>query len=212
MCPKCLANAFALKIRTYSCPSCGLPLHNFEPGSRSLCLDCILNPPPYSGARSFGFYSGDLARLIHGFKFLGRRNLSDLLAPLLLETFYENWDCDDFDLLLPVPLHRRRRRKRGYNQSELLARALARKTGIAIEGGLLKRVRPTLSQVGLKDAQRRDNVRNAFRCGNPAKISGRRVLLVDDVLTTGATAGSASSALLKAGALRVSVLALARTE
>ena len=131
---------------------------------------------------------------------------------LLLEAFHESWDGKAFDLVLPVPLHHGRRRERGYNQSELLARAFSLGSGITTGKGLLTRTRPTLSQVGLKDAQRRDNVRNAFRCGHPERISGRRVLLVDDVMTTGATVGSASEALLRGGALRVSVLVLARTE
>jgi len=187
-------------------------MQNFESDSSFLCLDCILNPPPYSGARSFGFYSGDFAKLIHGFKFLKRRKLAVILAPFLVAAFHENWDCKVFDLVLPVPLHHRRRRERGYNQSELIARVLARQTGIPFDRRLLIRARPTVSQVGLTDKQRQANVRNVFKCANPKKISGRRILLIDDVMTTGSTVASASEALLKGGALRVSVLALARTE
>jgi ComF family protein len=212
VCPGCLDKARALKMRHPFCPSCGLPMHNFDPGSGFLCVDCILNPPPYSGARAFGFYSGELAALIRGLKFLKRRNLTAILAPLLVEAFHENWTEDAFDLVVPIPLHPKRRRARGYNQSELLARWLARETGIPFDGRILIRHRPTVAQVGLSDSRRRDNVRKAFRCTDPGNAAGCRILLIDDVMTTGATAVSASEALVKSGAVRVSVLALARTE
>jgi ComF family protein len=185
---------------------------NFESGADVLCGHCVLQPPAYSGARSFGYYSGELGRLIQGLKFNNRRNLVPLLVPFLIQAYYGSWDRDDFDLVVPIPLHPKRRRTRGYNQSEMLARLLARRTGIPFGNSVLIRKRSTLPQVGLTDTQRRENVRNAFQCINSGQISGRRILLIDDVMTTGATASSASAALMKGGALRVSVLTLARTE
>jgi ComF family protein len=134
------------------------------------------------------------------------------MTSFLTQTFYENWDSTSFDLVVPVPLHIRRRRNRGYNQSDLIARGLARKIGISYNSRLLIRTRNSASQVGLSDKQRQENVRNAFRCTDPGQISGRRILLIDDVMTTGATVRSASRALVAAGALRVSVLVMARTE
>ncbi len=165
--------------------------------------------PAYTGARSFGYYTAELSGLIQGLKFQGRRNLATLLAPLLAETFFDTWSRTDFDAVVPVPLHSKRKRERGYNQSELLAHLLARQIALPCDHALL-RVRSTLPQVGLTDSQRLDNVQNAFRCIKPQRISGRRILLIDDVMTTGATVESAARALLEGGALRVSVLTVAR--
>ena len=212
VCPGCLLKAHALRIPQPICPSCGLPLPNFKTGSNVLCVQCILDPPVFSGARSFGYYSAELAGLIHGLKFHKRKNLAEILVPFMVETFYASWKQTDFDLVLPVPLHTKRRRDRGYNQSELLARSLALRVDIPFSDSLLIRTRSTSSQVGLSDLQRRENVRNAFRCADPGRTAGRRILLIDDVMTTGATAKSTAQALIRGGALRVSVLTLARTE
>jgi competence protein ComFC len=165
--------------------------------------------PSYSGARSFGYYTAELSRTVQELKFHGRRNLTGLLAPLMAAAFYESWGREDFDLIVPVPLHPRRKRERGYNQSELLARSLARQIAIPFLRALV-RVRATLPQVGLTDTERRENVRKAFRCAYPQKIPGKRILLIDDVMTTGATVASAAQTLLESSALRVSVLTIAR--
>lgn len=185
---------------------------NFEPDSGCLCGDCILRPPAFSGARSFGYYIGELGKLIRAFKFHKRRNLVELLVPFLVDTFYDAWDRNDFDMVIPVPLHPERRRNRGYNQAGLLARSLANHIGIPFNDRILIRKRSTAPQTGLTDSQRSANVRNAFDCVNTGRVVGQRILLVDDVMTTGATVASASGALKRGGALRVSVLTLARTE
>lgn len=209
ICAGCRAKVAALKIKPPRCPSCGLPFRSFQDTSEHLCGNCILHAPPYSGARSFGYYSAELSRTIQGFKFQGKKNFIGLLAPLLEGTFLESWTRADFDLLMPVPLHPKRRRERGYNQSEILARSLARRLALPWSPALA-RVRPTAPQVGLTDAQRQENVRGAFHCRRPEQVSKRRILLIDDVMTTGATVASAAKALLDAGALRVSVLTVAR--
>lgn len=211
ICGSCWDKAVALRIVAPRCASCGIPLRNFQDSSEHLCGNCILQMPPYAGARSFGSYTGELRRLIQGFKFQGRRNLAKLLGPLLADAFFDSWRKEDFDLIVPVPLHARRKRERGYNQSELLARSLSRRTAIPCRRPLI-RVRSTLPQVGLTDSQRLQNVRKAFRCTSSRQISERRILLIDDVMTTGATAASASRALLEGGARRVSVLTAARAE
>lgn len=209
ICAACWQKILALEIRPPICPSCGLPLPNFEPDSAHLCGRCLEKVPPFAGARSFGHYSGEMRRLMQGLKFDGRRNLVHLLAPLLAAVFCRSWDRSDFDYIVAVPLHPRRRRERGFNQSELLARALAIQVAVP-RLRALQRLRPTRPQVGLTDSLRRDNVRNAFRCVAPEKIARRRILLVDDVMTTGATVASATEALLDAGAASVSVLTAAR--
>jgi competence protein ComFC len=165
--------------------------------------------PPYAGARSFGHYMAELSSVIQELKFHGRRNLIGLLAPLLAATYFESWSKDDFDLVAPVPLHPKRKRERGFNQSELIALSLARHIAVP-HSNVLLRVRSTLPQVGLTDSQRQENVRGAFRCFKPQQVLKRRVLLVDDVMTTGATVASAAQILMEAGAWRVSVLTVAR--
>jgi ComF family protein len=209
ICSGCWDKALALKIVPPRCASCGLPLQNFEDDQEHLCGDCIMKLPPFAGARSFGYYTAELGKIIQELKFHGRRNLVKLLSPLLTAAFFESWSREDFDLIVPVPLHAKRRRERGYNQSELLAKALERQISVPFLSALV-RVRPTLPQVGLTHSERTENVRNAFQCPQPQKVARKRVLLIDDVMTTGATVASASRALLKEGALRVSVLTIAR--
>ncbi len=209
LCNKCWDKAVALKIHPPRCSSCGLPFQNFEEDSEHLCGDCILQTPTYSGARSFGYYTAELSGIIQGLKFRGRRNLVGLLAPLMAGAFYDSWDRGDFDLIVPVPLHAKRKRERGYNQAELLARSLSRSLALPCVQAL-HRVRKTLPQVGLTDSQRQENVRKAFSCVKPQYVLKKRVLLIDDVMTTGATVASAAQSLMHAGALRVSVLTVAR--
>jgi ComF family protein len=169
-----------------------------------------LRLPPYSGARAFGFYRSELARIIQALKFHGRPNLAELLAPLMASTLLESWLPSEIGLVVPVPLHRKRRRERGYNQAALLGRSLGRILALPFCGDALTRVRSTLPQVGLSDSERLRNLHHAFRCARPAAIAGLHVLLIDDVLTTGSTVASAAAALLEGGASRVSVLAVAR--
>jgi ComF family protein len=209
VCRSCWERALGLKIVPPRCSSCGMPFQNLETESEHLCGNCIQHPPPFAGARSFGLYAGEISALIQGFKFQNRRNLGGLLVPLLADTFFDSWRREDFDFIVPVPLHKRRKRERGYNQSELLARSLARQIAVPFIDSLL-RVRATAPQVGLTDSQRLENMHNAFRCSLPAQTSKQRVLLIDDVMTTGATVASAARALLDAGAWRVSVLTIAR--
>ena len=209
LCDDCWHKVLNLRIDGARCPSCGVPLPGFADGFNNLCLDCIRQPPSYSGARSFGYYSTEMRQVVHELKFEGRRPLAKLLAPLMAEVFYESWQRDDFDFITAVPLYHARRRERGFNQAELLGRALARLIGLP-ELRTLRRAVATKSQVGLSDAQRLENVRNAFRCTNIDRIAGKRILLIDDVMTTGATVASAARALINAGAEKVSVLTVAR--
>ena len=210
MCESCWEKTLRLQIGPPICPSCGIPFQIIDADSEHLCGKCSLDLPSFSGARSFGYYRAELSRLVRGFKFEGRRNLSALLSPLLAEAFSNSWDRAQFDLIVPVPLHPKRRRERGYNQSAILAHSLGRLIGIPADESALNRMSQTLPQVGLTDAERVKNVRGAFTCRKPDRVAGKRILLVDDVMTTGATVHSASRSLLEGGALRVSVLTLAR--
>lgn len=210
VCGDCWDKAVNLRLQAPWCPSCGLPYQVPLQDSGHLCGACSLRTPPFSGARSFGYYTAQLSRLVQGFKFERRRNLAKPLASLLAAAYLDTWRREDFELAVPVPLHPRRRRERGFNQAALLAVALQEQLMLPCSESPLSRTRDTLPQVGLSDAERHRNLRSAFRCDHPAKVRGRRILLVDDVMTTGATAASAAEALLAAGARSVSVLTVAR--
>jgi len=210
ICGACWERTIQLRIAGNICPSCGLPYQSFEGQSVHLCGKCSIALPPYSGARAFGSYDFELSRIIQALKFDGRRNLVRLLGPLLASTFLENWLPSEMDAIVPIPLHRSRKQDRGYNQAALLARSLARLLGLPVWEGALVRSRSTLPQVGLSDAERVVNVKHAFCCSKPDLVRDQRILLVDDVMTTGSTVTSACEALLKTGAARVSVLTVAR--
>jgi ComF family protein len=210
VCPHCWDKCLRLRIVPPWCPSCGLPFQGFEQGSPHLCGRCILDPPPYSGARSFGYYTAELSRTVQEFKFRGRKNLVGLLAPLLAGAFVESWNREEFDFLVPIPLHPKRKRKRGFNQAALLSRKLSQLIAVPCCDTALRRVRDTAPQVGLSDSQRLRNLQSAFQCKDKAAVAGKRVLLIDDVMTTGATLASAAAALVSSGAARVSALTLAR--
>ena len=210
ICRRCREKILQLRIAGPLCPSCGLPYRTFADGEAHLCGRCTMRLPPYSGARAFGWYGSELSRAIQALKFGGRRNLAGFLAALMAETLLEAWDARDIDLIVPVPLHPKRLRERGYNQAALLGRRLGRFVGLPCHAALLRRIRHTSPQVGLSDAERARNLRLAFRCARPDAARGMRILLVDDVMTTGATVASAAEALLAAGARRVSVLTAAR--
>jgi ComF family protein len=162
----------------------------------------------YDAAYSYGAYEGKLRELIHLFKYRGIFTLARPLAELTLRAFPRE---ERFDLVVPMPMHWLRRWRRGFNQSALLSRLIGRQLGIPVVGAV-RRQRPTPPQAGLSNSQRRENVSGAFSPARGKRLDGKRVLLVDDVFTTGATASACSRVLKRAGADYVAVLALARTD
>ncbi|WP_422371609.1 ComF family protein [Hoeflea sp.] len=191
------------------CEVSGAPFDH-DLGAGMVSPDVIANPPPYEKARAAVFYDGAARKLVHGLKYSDRADLARMMAGWMIRAGREV--LDDSDVIVCVPLHRRRLFSRRYNQAAELARAIARLTGKPFEAGGLRRVRATRQQVGLGLRARQDNVRGAFAvpAARQSGIAGRRVLLVDDVLTTGSTVEAATRALLRAGAQRVSVLTFAR--
>ena len=136
--------------------------------------------------------------------------MSRPLGALAKDTFFQFWDGDAIDLLVPVPLHVKRLRERGFNQAHLLIRRWAKQEGIPFDGLTLSRSRWTAPQTGLSRSERRKNIKGAFSIRHPERIKGRKIVLVDDVYTTGATVNECARVLMKAGAEFVDVLTLAR--
>ena len=200
LCNDCLAGIVPLP--TPRCPHCGRPV----PVPR-LCSECRVQPSFLMGIRSAGYYATPLREAIHALKYQGVRVLAEPLGELLMAAWRQ--DPLPVSTIVPVPLHRSRLRYRGYNQAALLARAFGRRASLPIVADCLVRSRATRSQVGLNAAERRTNVQAAFACTSDA-LRGERVLLVDDVFTTGATLEACAEALLEGGAVGVWAFTLAR--
>jgi ComF family protein len=193
----------------YFCMTCRTPFQNrFPLDDQGRCRLCRSGTRGFDAAYCFGVYEGTLRELIHLFKYGGMKPLSKTLAGYLASALPRD---QQFDLVVPMPLHWRRQWQRGFNQSELLARAIARRCGVPMENAA-RRTRATSAQAGLSNARRRENVAGAFRVKKASKVAGRRVLLIDDVMTTGATASACALALKRAGTKRVTLLALARVD
>lgn len=191
------------------CGGCGIPL---EAIGVEQCGRCAAGEYDFDRARSFGAYEGSLREILHLFKYRGMRPLAAPLATRIAAVLEREWTTAEFDAIVAVPLAAARRRERGYNQAELLARELARRRGLPLLEEVCVRARPTQPQTGLTRAQRLENMRGAFAPGpRAALLSGRRILLVDDVLTTGATLSVCAHVLKKAGARSVAALTVART-
>ncbi len=195
LCEGCESTAPRLSA---SCPRCALPSRNGEP-----CSTCRHRPPPFSVARAAFVYAWPVDHLLHSLKYGGALSLAGWFAQAIAE-------CGPVtvDLLVPIPLSPARQRERGYNQAGEIARHIARLTGVPLLNGLA-RVRDTGTQVGLSGAQRARNLREAF-VGSDT-LAGRRVALVDDVMTTGATMHAAARAASRAGALATEAWLGART-
>ncbi len=189
------------------CACCGQPFE-IDPAGDSLCAACLADPPRYRRARAVFRYDDASRPLVLRFKHGDRTGAAPSFARWLARAGSEL--LADTDVILPVPLHPWRLWRRRYNQAALLALALARLTGRACAPDALARVRATPSQGMLGRGQRRRNVQGAFRVKHPEAVEGRRVLLIDDVLTSGATVGECVRVLLRGRASAVDVLTLAR--
>jgi ComF family protein len=160
-------------------------------------------------ARALGAYEGSLQEAIHRWKYEGKTYLTPFFAQWMTEALNRYWDADSFDLLIPVPLHPRRLRERGFNQILLLIKEISSRTGIPYGKTILQKKKPTLPQVSLSGIERERGIRGAFHVLRTEGLMGRSVLLVDDVYTTGATVNECSKVLRRGGAERVDVLTLA---
>lgn len=199
------------------CNRCGSTLvvedasrHSESQGAEVICERCSKTPPRVDGLRSYGYYTGPLRKAVHQLKYADLRALARPLGDLMSEAWLRTHvHAPDINMIVPVPLHRLRERERGYNQAALLARELGSRLGLPVGEDLLVRSRATAPQVGLDSEQREANVAGAFQCVAP-ELANMKVLLIDDVITTGSTLGAACAALKNAGASAVWACTLAR--
>ncbi len=215
LCSACLERY--APVESPICIRCGMMFKSRE-GDDHLCGDCIKEPKRFKIARAPGIYDRTLKKAIHCLKYRGKIQMARPFGMLLFAAFIRFWDIKNIDLIIPVPLHTKRLKERGFNQSYLLVRnwkQLAAKlsiemSDIAVERNVLVRSRWTEPQTGLGRKKRMKNIKNAFKVNDCSRIAGKRILLVDDVLTTGATVNECAKTLLSDGAKRVDVLTLAR--
>jgi len=217
LCGTCMAGY--LPVQSPLCPVCGM-MFNGQVGEDHPCEDCIRKPRRFRMARSSGIYDASLRTVIHRLKYGEKIQLAGPLGRFLLTTFFRFWAKDSIDMVVPVPLHIKRFRERGFNQAYLLIREWAglleksadRFAEIRITHRALERHRRTQPQTGLGRMRRIENIKHAFRLTGAVSVTSQRVLLVDDVFTTGATVEECTRVLLEGGARRVDVLTLARAE
>ncbi len=207
LCPDCWGEMRFIE-KPY-CPVLGTPFA-YDLGKGVLGADAIANPPIFARARAVALYDNAARRLVQGLKFSDRTDLSPWMARWMVRAGREL--LDDGPIVIGVPLHRRRMFLRRFNQSAELARHIANYAGLVYAPLLLERIKATRQQVGLGAKERQKNVRGAFRVPPEQKagLEGKTVLLVDDVLTTGATLEAAARALLRGGAESVDCLTFAR--
>ena len=208
VCVRCLADPQPL-VAEYFCSSCRTPFVNAFPLDESgRCTLCRLGLAGFDDVYTYGSYEGSLRKLIHLFKYERIHTLAKPLSRFAAQVLPRE---KTFDAIIPMPLHWRRRWERGFNQSALLAQEIGRLWNVPVKK-VVRRTKRTAPQAGLTNAKRRANVAGAFVAKKGMRLDDARVLLVDDVLTTGATAAACARALKRAGAKHVALLAIARTD
>lgn len=204
LCDDCLSKVTYIKPPI--CRICGKPRDKYFAGD--LCEDCCKKGMPFTTARSVVLYDGVMKEAIHKFKFEGKKALSPILGRFLIEHLNRSEiPIKKIDTVIPLPLSKKRERQRGYNQTELLAKEISARYPIKMDSRSLKKVKDITPQFELSRKERLLNIKGAFSC---SPLTGKNVLLIDDIFTTGATVREASRVLKAAGAASVYVLTLAR--
>lgn len=206
-CTTCLSGIH--HISSPQCTRCGIPFPDSH-GENHLCGECISTEQPFSIARALGKYEGTLLTAIHRFKYGRKISAGTALGRIMAHRTCRSHDFEDFSLVIPVPLHTKRLRERGFNQSVILAREIARAHNIPLNLSSLERKVDTQQQTQLKKNERGQNVRGAFALTKPGPIEGKKILLIDDVFTTGSTVRECARVLIRNGAKEVAALTVAR--
>ncbi len=207
LCWDCLSGL--MFVQSPYCSLCGDPVDG-RVDEAFVCFNCSSHPPHFDRARSAARYRGVLQEMLRQFKYRDGLWMREDLVRMLEACAAAHFKPEEIDVVACVPLYPARHRQRGYNQAELLAQSLARRLRKPLLKRGLARVRPTSTQTNLTARERATNVKGAFRAGRAKRLQGRRILLVDDVMTTGATVNECSRALKEAGASSVCVLTVAR--
>lgn len=210
LCADCSAELLSLVALPY-CPRCATTLGPNVPARMDGCGGCQSTLPRFDRVFRLGPYTTCLRRLIRDLKYRRRQRLRRRMGRLLAERVAREWDGGDLDVVVPVPMHWRRRMERGFDHARAIAARLAAELGLPLSDELL-RTRHTLPQVHLPRSRRVENVRGAFAARSPAALEGANVLLVDDVTTTGATVAEATRTLREARTHHVAVAVLAKAE
>lgn len=201
------------------CFCCGKPFETksiSQMTSNFTCGNCRKGLYYFDKARAIGKYKGVLKEAIHHFKYsptqvgMGKPGLGKYLSELLLQHLPPDLQISSFDLVIPVPLHKNRKEQRGFNQSEILAKFLSQRYHIPLDTKHLYRIKETRPQIELSSSERAENVKGAFIIRNPRELKGKKIILIDDVFTTGATVNESSRILKKAEVKKVLVLTLTR--
>lgn len=200
-CEECQSSI--MKIKGNLCISCGIHLRK----KQTKCVDCLENPPIFREMRSWAVYEGSIREAIHSLKYKQNIALGHILAKQLINVINQsNWKVD---LIIPIPLSDSHYKQRGYNQSALISRFISKSINIHHSNDAVVRIRDTKTQISLDIKERFTNLDGAF-WGNPAKLNTRSVLIIDDVITTGATMQSCAKEVIDAGAKQVYCLSVAR--
>lgn len=192
------------------CSGCGKVFESHARGDH-YCAVCLKNNWNFSKASAFFLYADTITNLIHSLKYRGETTSLATLTNIVRKNFHPPLFAGT-EIIIPVPLHAKRLRERGFNQSVLIARSLFSYENKRIDTSILQRHRWTKPQAGHDGKARRKNLRNAFSVTNPERIKGKKIVLIDDVFTTGTTVNECAGVLLKAGAAEVTVFTLARVE
>ncbi|KUG24388.1 competence protein f [hydrocarbon metagenome] len=191
------------------CTICGTTFPD-SPAENHLCGECLEKKPYFSYARAVFSYENIILNAIHRFKYKRNMSIGEIMSSLMADFSFPDIDFTDYSLIIPVPLHIKRLRERGFNQSLILARAIGKKRQIPVNFSLLKRRKFTTTQTGSNRNERKQNIKGAFEVSDKNKIKGENVILIDDVYTTGATVNECAKTLIEAGVRKISALTLAR--
>ncbi|MDA3792520.1 MAG: ComF family protein [Elusimicrobia bacterium] len=201
VCPDCLKNIEI--INADGCRFCGRPV----PDSDDVCRRCLRLEVFTDGIYTAAYYKEGIRDIIKDFKYSGKRYLGKYLGELIFGLYREFLENSDIDKIICLPMHRAKKQERGYNQAEILAGYLSKKTGIKKSGNYLKRVKKTVPQYNLSRHDRLENLSGAFKASK--KAYGKHIIMIDDVATTGATIQNAARCLKNTGALRIYALVVA---
>lgn len=192
------------------CPICGAPYADRTAADHP-CETCLLSPAPFTAVRSVAAYTGVLQDMIHRCKYGHDVSLGEFLGDMMADFHYPSFNLNDYTMVMPVPLHIKRLRERGFNQSLLLAGAIAGRHKLKLDYLSLTRTTPTPPQTTFGRQEREENVKGAFSVTRPLRLRGEKVILVDDVYTTGSTVRECARVLKRSGIASVAVLTLSRT-